>query len=232
LNETRLSSRLSLKTKLDRMAQTLEAQLRDRYDRYLDGAYALVTDGRVRTALDLTRESAVVRDRYGRNKVGQSLLLARRLVESGVTFVAYNAFNQKWDTHGDLERRYRQIVPPLDQAYSALVEDLQQRHLLDETLVIQAGEFGRTPTMNGTAGRDHWPNVYSTVLCGGGIRPGQIVGSSDWKGGEVANDPISPADILATMWSQLGISYKTEIHDRLNRPFPLASGHVVRQLVG
>jgi len=232
MSSERMTSRLDLKSQLDGLQRSLDSQLRQRYDRYLEGAYQLVSDGRVRDALDLSRESRQTRDRYGRHKVGQSLLLARRLVEAGVTFVSYNAFNQKWDTHGNLVPRYRQIVPPVDQAYSALIEDLESRQMLDSTLVVNAGEFGRTPTMNKDAGRDHWPNVYSTVLCGGGIRRGQIVGSSDWKGGEVTNHPISPGDILATMWHLLGIDPTTEIRDRLARPFPIASGQVVREVIG
>lgn len=231
MSSDRMSSRIELKSKLDGLQRTLEAKLRERYDRYLEGAYALVADGRVRKALDLTKESNKTRERYGRNKVGQSLLLARRLVEAGVTMVSYNAFNQKWDTHGNLVPRYRQIVPPVDQAYSALIEDLEGRQMLDSTLVIHAGEFGRTPTMNKDAGRDHWPNVYSTVMCGGGIQRGAIVGKSDWKGGEVADRPVSPGDILATMWHLMGISPETQINDRLDRPFPIADGNVVHELI-
>ena len=231
MSTDRINSRIELKTKLDGLQRNLETQLRQRYDRYLEGAYQLVSDGRVRQALDLTRESNSTRERYGRNKVGQSLLLARRLVEVGVTFVSYNAFNQKWDTHGNLVPRYRQIVPPVDQAYSALVEDLEGRRMLDSTLVIHAGEFGRTPKMNNLAGRDHWPNVYSTVLCGGGVRAGQVLGASDWQGGEVADRPVSPGDILATMWHLLSVSPKTAIHDRLHRPFPISNGDVVHELI-
>jgi len=185
----------------------------------------------VRDALDLSKEPAESRDRYGRTKLGQSLLLARRLVEAGVQFVAYNAFNQEWDTHGGLIGRYKQLVPPMDQAYSALVEDLVARGMLDSTLVINTGEFGRTPIINNLNGRDHWPSAYSTVMCGGGIRGGQVYGASDKKGAYVANQPVAPADVLATMWQLLGIAPYTELRDRLNRPQVLSRGRVVEGLL-
>ncbi len=226
----RLKGRLSLMKQLDTSARLVERELNRRYDRLFESAYGLVADGRVRRALDLSQEPPSTRDRYGRTKFGQSLLLARRLIEAGVQFVAYNSFNQEWDTHGDLERRYHQIVPPMDMAYSALVADLAERGLLDDTLVINTGEFGRTPVINKGAGRDHWPNVYTTVLAGGGIRGGQTVGASDSKAAEVASHPIGPADVLATMWRQLGISPATELHDRLNRPLRLSDGRVLEEL--
>src|SRR5205085_8725407 len=140
--------RLSLMKQLDTSARLVERELNRRYDRLFESAYELVADGRVRRALDLTQEPAATRDRYGRTKFGQSLLVARRLIEAGVQFVAYNAFNQEWDTHGALQARYKQIVPPMDQAFAALVADLAQRGLLDSTLVVNTGEFGRTPRIN------------------------------------------------------------------------------------
>ena len=111
-----------------------------------------------------------------------------------------------------------------------LIADLAERGLLNKTMVVNAGEFGRTPVINNQAGRDHWPNVYSTVVAGGGITGGQVIGSSDWKGGEVASNPISPADLLATIWNHLGISPATEIRDRLNRPFTISNGTIIRNL--
>lgn len=231
MTSDRLRGRLSLMKQLDRSARLVERELNRRYDRLFESAYELVADGRVRRALDLSQESPATRDHYGHTKFGQSLLLARRLVEAGVQFIAYNAFNQEWDTHGNLEPRYHQLVPPMDQAFSALVDDLAGRRMLDNTLVINTGEFGRTPVINKTAGRDHWPNVYSAVLAGGGIRGGLAVGSSDSKGSEVANHPISPADVLATMWRQLGISPATELRDRLNRPLRLSDGRVLDEII-
>jgi hypothetical protein len=227
----RLRNRLSLLAGLDRLGASLEKELNARQDHLRQSAYDLVISGRLREALQLWREPDSVRDRYGRNKLGQSLLLARRLVEAGVQFVAYNEFNQKWDTHGNLLPRYQQIIPPMDQGFSALVEDLAQRGLLDDTMVVNAGEFGRTPRMNQQGGRDHWPNVYSVVLAGGGVRGGHVYGSSDNLGSEVLSQAVSPADILATLWQQLGIPPDTEIHDRLNRPYKISSGTVIQDLL-
>ena len=172
-----------------------------------------------------------MRDRYGRTKFGQSLLLARRLIEAGDALVSYNEFNQAWDTHGNLTNRYKQIVPPMDQAFAALVSDLSERGMLDDTLVINTGEFGRTPKVNKDGGRDHWPRAYSAVLAGGGVRGGQVYGSSDSQGSDVASQPVSPADLLATLWHVLGVDPDTEIRDRLNRPYPVSTGTVVRRPV-
>jgi len=231
LDAGRLGTRLSLSAQLDSAARLLDGELNARYDRLRQSAYDLVVDGRARKALDLSEESAATRDRYGRTKFGQSLLVARRLVEAGVQFVAYNAFNQEWDTHGGLAGRYKQIVPPMDQAFAALVADLAERGLLDSTLVVNTGEFGRTPRINKDGGRDHWPNAYSTVLAGGGLKQGFVYGESDHHGAEVLSRPVSPADLLATMWRQLGIAPTTEIYDRLHRPHRVSDGRVVSELI-
>ncbi|MFM9010656.1 MAG: DUF1501 domain-containing protein [Planctomycetota bacterium] len=223
----RLGRRLALHRSLDGAARLLEAGLRRQYDRLQESAYDLVADGRFRRALDLSEETDAVRDAYGRTKFGQSLLVARRLVEAGVQFVAYNAFNQEWDTHGGLLGRYRQIVPPMDRGFAALVADLAARGLLERTLVVNTGEFGRTPTINKDAGRDHWPNVYSAVLAGGGVRGGVVLGASDSKGAEPADAPVSPADLLATVYDRLGIPPATELRDRLDRPSQLSDGRVL-----
>ena len=223
----RLGRRLELNRGLDAAARLLEADLRRQYDRLQESAYDLVADGRFRRALDLSEEPERVRDAYGRTKFGQSLLLARRLVEAGVQFVSYNAFNQEWDTHGGLLGRYKQIVPPMDRAFAALVSDLADRGLLERTLVVNTGEFGRTPTINKDAGRDHWPNVYTTVLAGGGVRGGAVHGASDAKGAEPADAPVSPADLLATLYDRLGIPPSTELRDRLDRPIQLSDGRVL-----
>lgn len=232
VSSDRLKDRLKLSQQLEVKAKLLEEELDQQFNHLQRSAYELVVDGKIRKALDLSQEKEALRDRYGRNRFGQSLLLARRLVEAGVQFIGFNEFNQKWDTHGGLEGRYKKIVPEMDQAFSALVEDLADRGMLENTLVVNTGEFGRTPKINGNAGRDHWPNVYSTVLAGGGIRGGQIVGASDSKGAEVLDKPISPADLLATIWQQLGIDPQTELRDRLNRPLQLSEGSVLRELIG
>jgi hypothetical protein len=229
--QERMQSRWDLLSQLNDATRHLEDQATRSRDRLSQSAYELLVDPRVREALDLSLEPAASRERYGATKLGQSLLLARRLVEAGVQFVGYNAFNQEWDTHGGLIGRYKQLVPPMDQAYSALVEDLRDRGLLDTTLVVNTGEFGRTPLINKDNGRDHWPSAYSTVLCGGGIRGGQAYGASDKKGAFVADRPVAPADVLATMWRQLGIAPDTELRDRVNRPQVLSRGEVIGDLI-
>jgi hypothetical protein len=231
LNPQRLGDRLSLSASLDGAARLLEAGLDRQYDRLQQSALDLVVDGRVRQALDLASEPDSVRDRYGRSRIGQSLLVARRLVEAGVQFVAYNAFNQEWDTHGGLAGRYKQLVPPVDQAFAALVADLEDRGLSDQTLVVNTGEFGRTPQVNKDGGRDHWPNAYSTVVAGGGLKRGVILGETDRHGAEVLSRPVAPADLLATLWHQLGIDPATEIYDRLHRPHRISDGRTIRELI-
>ncbi len=231
MNSSRIGSRLSLSQQLDSSARLIEEAIRRRQDSLFQSAYDLVTDGRVRKALQIDEESKEVRDRYGRNKYGQSFLMARRLVEAGVQFISFNAFNQEWDTHGNLQNRYKQIVPIMDRGFAALVSDLKDRGMLDKTMVINTGEFGRTPVINNGGGRDHWPNVYSSVIAGGNVKRGFVYGKSDNKGSEVAENGVSPADILATMWRHLGIDPKTEIFDRVQRPFPISSGRVLNEIL-
>lgn len=231
VNDNRMGSRLALMRQLDSAARLLESELNQRYDHLQNSAYGMVVSGTVRNALDLTKEPDSLRDRYGRNRFGQSLLLARRLVEAGVQFVGFNEFNQKWDTHGGLIGRYQQIVPEMDAAFAALVQDLADRDMLERTLVVNTGEFGRTPQMNNLNGRDHWPNVYSTVLAGGGICGGTTFGQSDSRGAEVLSQPVSPADVLSTMWHSLGVAPNSELRDRLNRPIQLSDGRVLTELL-
>jgi hypothetical protein len=225
----RAAARWSLLAQLDAAARRLEPSATESHNHLRTSAYDLVTNPAVRAALDLSTEPAASRDRYGRTRIGQSLLLARRLVEAGVRWVSYNAFNQEWDTHGGLVGRYRQLVPPLDQAYSALLDDLAQRGLLESTIVVNTGEFGRTPLINKDAGRDHWPDVYTTLLAGGGLRPGLVHGASDRRGAQVARDAVAPADLLATLWHLQGIDPHAILHDRLGRPHALSSGRVVSE---
>ncbi|MFP6674203.1 MAG: DUF1501 domain-containing protein [Pirellulaceae bacterium] len=226
----RLVERMTLSKQLDRTAHWIEAELNQQVDRLTESAYTLVSDGRLQRALDLSSESAATKAKYGDSRIGQSLLIARRLVEIGVPYVAYNAFNQEWDTHGNLKARYQQIVPPTDRAFAALIQDLNDRGLLDDTLVVNTGEFGRTPKVNNKNGRDHWPNAYSTVLAGGGIRGGLSWGQTDRQGGEVLEAAVNPCDVLATMWRQLRLDPRTEIRDRLGRPHLISNGRVLREL--
>jgi hypothetical protein len=202
---------------------------------YRDRALGLIASPQVRRLFDLSREPARLRERYGRHHLGQSLLLARRLVEGGVNFVAAfdgrtNGQDANWDSHEKLFARHRQLIPPSDQAFSALVEDLEARGLLDSTLVVALGEFGRTPRINRTAGRDHWPDCYTAVLAGGGVRGGAVYGASDKVGAYPAHDPVTPGDLAATIFWRFGIDPATEVRDQTDRPFRLAEGRPVVEL--
>lgn len=187
----------------------------------------------LRNAYDLEREDPKIRDMYGNHLGGQSLLLARRLTEAGVPVVQVccaagdlnGGAGDMWDTHGDnFNRLKKRLLPVFDQGVSALLQDLSDRGTLDETLVAVLTDFGRTPKINGAAGRDHYPNVYSVALAGGGISGGQVYGSSDRIGAYPRDNPCGPADIHATIFQALGISPSTEIRDPLGRPFPLCDG--------
>jgi hypothetical protein len=200
-------------------------------------AYALLTSPRAQRAFDLGREPPRVRDRYGRHVHGQCLLLARRLVDAGARLVQVNWHQDGrnfWDTHADnFNRLRRDLMPPADQGLSALLEDLGQRGLLGETLVLWVGEFGRNPRVTrGNAGREHWPFCYSAVLAGGGVRGGQVYGSSDRLAAYPAADPVSPADLTATLYHALGLTAETTLADRLGRPSPLTQGRAVSALFG
>jgi hypothetical protein len=202
---------------------------------YRDRAFRLLASDAVRAPFDLAKEPARLRHRYGRTRLGQSLLLARRLVEGGVNFVAVfdghaNGQDVNWDSHERVFRRHRELIPPADQGLSALLEDLQSRGLLESTLVLAMGEFGRTPKINRTAGRDHWPDCYTAVLAGGGVRGGQVHGASDRIGAYPAANPVTPADVAATVFWRFGIDPAAEVHDQIGRPFKLAEGRPLREL--
>lgn len=171
---------------------------------------------------------------HGRNLRGQSLLLARRLVEAGIPFINVNDFRQQgqnWDAHADNFAQHRQhLLPAFDRGLAALIDDLDERGLLDTTLVVAAGEFGRTPTINAQAGRDHWPDCYSLLLAGGGIRGGQVYGSSDRTGAYPETDPVTPADLAATIYSRFGLAPHQEIHDPTGRPWRIADGRPLAAL--
>jgi hypothetical protein len=200
-------------------------------------AFDLLRSDTVRRAFDINQEDEKVRERYGRNVHGQSALLARRLVESGVRFVSVydrvrNGLNN-WDTHVDnFGRLQNDLLPPCDMAFSALVEDLEDRGLLDSTLVIMLGEFGRTPKVNPQAGRDHWPDCYSVVLAGGGVTGGATYGSSDKQGAYPDLNPVTPGDLAATLYWRFGLDLNTELHDATGRPFRLAAGEPLYELFG
>jgi hypothetical protein len=188
-------------------------------------AFDLLTSPDTQRAFQIDREPAHIRDAYGRNVYGQSVLLARRLIEAG-TRVACISWapdaNATWDTHGgNFSKLKNELLPQLDAAISGLLGDLEARGLLGRTLVAVMGEFGRTPRVNGNAGRDHWNFCYSLMLAGGGIKGGYVHGASDRIGGRPSDRPVSPADIIATIYQCLGLSAEFELRDRLNRPFQL-----------
>jgi hypothetical protein len=197
-------------------------------------AFRSLGAGTVREAFELTREAPKTRERYGRNIAGQSVLLARRLVEAGVRFVTVNIGTQEnewyWDDHKDVFPGHKKRLKPFDTAFSALIEDLAARGLLDSTLVITLGEFGRTPKINKDAGRDHWPDCYCAVLAGAGVKAGQYYGASDTMGAYPAADPVGPADLAATLFWRFGLDPATEIVDATGRPYKLAEGTPIREL--
>ena len=205
---------------------------------YQERAFQLLNSDAVRQAFDISRESMGMRERYGRNKLGQSLLLARRLVEAGVRFVnvndkVVNAQTENWDSHeNNFARLKNDLLPPADQGFSALIEDLDQRGLLESTLVVALGEFGRTPRVNKSGGRDHWPDCFSVVLAGGGVQGGTVFGSSDKLGAYPNSDPVTPADLAATLFWRFGIDPATEMRDLIRRPFRAAEGDPMRQIFG
>jgi len=193
-------------------------------------AITVLTSGRVATAFEIEKESAAVRDRYGRHSFGQSLLLARRLVESGVSVVQANMGRvQNWDHHGNIFPTMRRLLPPLDAGVSALLDDLGERGLLETTMVVVVGEFGRTPKVI-NAGRDHWAPCFSALFAGAGVRPGIVVGRSDKTAAYPATTPYSPDDLGATVYHALGVDPASEVRDRLDRPVQLNRGEVIRPL--
>jgi hypothetical protein len=195
-------------------------------------AFNILTSGKVAAAFELDREPAEVRHRYGRHMFGQSLLLSRRLIEAGVPVVQANMGRvQNWDSHGNLFRNYTTThLPPLDLGVSALIEDLQDRGLLDDTLVVLFGEFGRTPKVNAGAGRDHWGRASSILFAGGGVKGGQVIGKTDKIGSDPISTPYAPMDLGATIYSAIGIDPDTEVRDQLGRPVRLNTGRVMEAL--
>jgi len=199
-------------------------------------AFRMLGAGAVRRAFELTREPSRTRDRYGRNIAGQSVLLARRLVEAGVQFVTVNIGSQEnewyWDDHKNVFPGHKKRLMPFDTAFSALIEDLEARGLLHTTLVITLGEFGRTPKINKDAGRDHWPDCYCAVLAGGGVKTGHYYGASDKLGAHPVTDAVGPADLAATLFWRFGLDPATEMIDSMGRPYKLAEGTPIKELFG
>jgi hypothetical protein len=234
VDDQRLASRSQLLAALERPISQSDDFGNLSHFRHL--AHEILCGSAVRKAYDLDREDAKVRESYGNHLGGQSMLLARRLTEAGVRAVqvccAAGDLNggqgDMWDTHADnFNRLKNRLLPSFDRGASALLADLADRGMLDETLVVVLTDFGRTPQINRAAGRDHYPNVYSIALAGGGIEGGQVYGSSDSKGAFPRTQPCGPADIHATIFHALGISPEATIHDLLGRPFPVCDGQVL-----
>jgi uncharacterized protein (DUF1501 family) len=199
---------------------------------HYERAFNLIGAPKFRKAFDLKEEPEHLRERYGKNKLGQGTLLARRLVEHGVPLVTvfWNGLEKDWDTHYEETKVLKTLLPPTDQAFSALLEDLAARGLLDETLVVWMGEFGRAPRIESKGGRGHWPRCSSLVMAGGGIRGGQVYGKTDRQAGYPAENAVSPADIVTTIYHCLGIDSETEITDHLGRPLKLCLGSAIQPL--
>jgi hypothetical protein len=239
ISAQRLANRREVLRLIDRQAELLEFSARARgIDEHYERALAMLSAPAIKKAFDLSVEPDVVRDRYSRTTYGQSCLLARRLVEAGARFVnVYFSPNiggceGGWDTHGFNDKPMypilkRYLLPLADLTLPALLEDLEARGLLETTLVVWVGEFGRTPRINKLAGRDHWPQCYTALLAGGGVKRGHVHGASDKWGAYPSTDPVRPEDLSATMFHLLGIDPKAELRDSLNRPLAASPGEVV-----
>lgn len=225
-----VESRRKLLSTFDTLRRDIDKQgVMQGLDGFKSQAIEMVSGNRVRDAFDISREPDALRDRYGRHQYGQSAILARRLIEAGSTCVTVNT--GYWDHHDNIHPNLEQHLPPLDAAIAALVEDLEARGMLDDVVIYCAGEFGRTPLINGHAGRDHWANCFSVLLAGGGIQGGRVLGASEPRGGEVAERPVTPLDLLATIYRLLGIPLDTHYEDALGRPVSIVgSGKPLSEL--
>jgi hypothetical protein len=225
----RLSRRRGLLEQLEQEQSKLDRSLKaGSLERFQQMAYSLITSRELREALDVSRETAEMRERYGMTLFGQSTLVGRRLLEAGSKLVTViwdeiGPANTAWDTHfNHYERLKNELLPSLDRALSALILDLETRGMLDDTLILCLTEHGRTPKFNNNGGRDHWARTYSIAMAGGGVAKGKLVGESDATAADVKSNPISPKDILATIYYLLGIDPLTTVPDRLSRPIPIA----------
>jgi hypothetical protein len=249
LQTSRLVARRGLLSALEQQDRLLQsARATEGLGSFHEQAYRMLSSPQARQAFNLEQEPASLRDRYGRNEYGESFLLARRMVEAGVRLVSVvwmyfmpnGRISNVWDTHGGIAGlnnasgfemlRAHYCIPPFDRAYAALLEDLTQRGLLDETLIVCTGEFGRTPRINPHQGREHWGPCYTALLAGGGVRGGAIYGASDRTGAYPLDNPVAPEDLLATVYHALGIPPDHEVHDREGRPIRICDGRPVTAL--
>jgi uncharacterized protein (DUF1501 family) len=241
LSPERLGNRREVLRLIDEQAELLEFSARAKgIEEHYEKALGMLTSSAIKKAFDLSAEPEAMRDRYGRTTYGQGCLLARRLVEAGARvvnvyfaqFIGGQALKEGWDTHAFNNKPMYPILkdyllPVTDQTLPTLLDDLDSRGLLDSTLVVWVGEFGRSPRINAAGGRDHWPQCYTALLAGGGVRRGHAHGTSDKNGAFPASDPVGPEDLSATMFHLLGIDPKTEVTDALNRPLPLSRGQIL-----
>ena len=236
-----LGHRRQLLAQLNAQSASLDrARAVSEYNNYQDQAMSILTGSAIGRAFDIDQEPALVRDQYGRHLFGQSLLLSRRLVQAGVPIVQANMGTMNnWDTHNNNFTQLKdRLLPPLDQGVSALLDDLSSSGLLDETLIVMVGEFGRTPKIGGNVGtpsyvpdgRDHWAGVFFALFAGAGVRGGQVIGSSDKIAAYPASNPYHPSDLGATIFQSLGIDPRGIIHDRVNRPMPASEGEPIAPL--
>jgi hypothetical protein len=226
----RVGDRRTLTAELDHWKRGLDANRElASADEFTHQAYDLLLSGKAQRAFNLEEESAATRDAYGRDSIGEKALMARRLVEAGVTFVTVSGAWGYFDHHGDsvrwggIEKGLKPLLPSVDRTLHAIVTDLEQRGLLDSTLILMMGEFGRGPVINKDAGRDHWPRVMSMVMAGGGLRHGQVIGSTDKGGYEIASRRVGPSDLAATVFHHLGIEQNAHWTDREGRPRPIVT---------
>jgi hypothetical protein len=231
VDENRMNQRRTLLASVDEHFKTLEkSDSLAAMDTFYQRAYALISSKEAREAFNITAEDGKVRDEYGRNGIGQRLLMARRLVEAGVRFVS--VMDGGWDMHVNVHGAMQGRLPSLDQGYAALIRDLDQRGLLKDTLVVLATEFGRTPKINKDRGRDHWPKVFSVAMAGGGIKGGEIYGASDGRGTEPQDKPVGPGDFGATIFTLMGIDPVKELMSPGNRPIEIIKeGKLVPDLI-
>ncbi|MEY3460153.1 MAG: hypothetical protein RL215_3310 [Planctomycetota bacterium] len=242
ITSVRMDRRQDMLRQLESRLGSVRVSQVESWDRLSQQAFDLVTSGDARAAFDLNREPDAVRDRYGRYTWGQSVLLARRLIEAGVRLVHVNwardpgdnaVDNPLWDTHSlNADRLQDNLCPQFDPTFAALMDDLSERGLIDETLVVIIGEFGRTPKINANGGRDHWGHVFSFAMAGAGIRGGQVIGASDKDGAFPATIPITGGDVTATIFHLLGIDPSGVFHDRENRPHPITRGEPIAGMLG
>lgn len=231
VDEKRFAQRREMREAVDAHFSALEkSDALDGMDSFYQRAYSMVSSEKARAAFSMNDEPDKLKDDYGRNTAGQRMLLARRLVESGVRFVSLTYGG--WDHHDNIRNAITGQMPNFDKAYAALIRDLDQRGLLDSTMVLVTTEFGRTPKINGTAGRDHWPRVFNIVMAGGGVKRGSVYGTSDSTGGEPDSDALTVEQFAATVYNQLGINYDKDLIAPGNRPLKIVKdGEVVKELL-